>query len=150
MWLPQKVAETVVGGVHYTAQRGQDTNAISLFFAIVGGNYVPRCNASRIAFRVISGLGAGSGELQVDALCSLLHTNLVVVKCIKIVTVGNFTSELFCERCRDANSPMLRANSSPSHLAICVPTGELIGEFPQVHRVWSHYATLIRTALTTF
>lgn len=140
----------MVGGVHYTAQRGRDTNAISLFFAIVGGNYVPRRNASQIAFRSISGLRAGSRELQVDPLGSLLHGNLDVVRCIKIVTVGNFTSELFCERCRDANSMMLRANSSPSHLAICVSTGELIREFPQVHRVWSHHATLVRMALTTF
>lgn len=150
MWLPRKVAETAVGGVHYTAQRGRDTNAISLFFAIVGGNYVPRRNASQIAFRSISGLRAGSRELQVDPLGSVLHTNLDVMKCIKIVTVANFISELFCKRCRDANCTMLRANSSPSHLAICVPTGELMREFPQVSRVWSHHTTRFRTALTTF
>lgn len=50
---------------------------------------------------------------------------------LKLWLCGNSILELFCERCRDANSTMLRANSSPSHLAICVPTGELIGEFPQ-------------------
>lgn len=95
MRLPRKAAETVVGGVHYTAQRGPNTNAISLFFAIVGGNYVPRRNVSPIAFRGISGLGAGSGELQVEPLGSLLHINLYVVRCIINVTVGNFISELF-------------------------------------------------------
>lgn len=111
MWLPRNVAETMVGGVHYTAQRGRDTNAISLFVAIVGGNYVPRRNASQIAFRGISGLRAGSGEVQVDPLGSLLHTNLGVVRCIKIVTVGNFISVLFCERCRDNTTCQLKPKS---------------------------------------
>ena len=38
---------------------------------------------------------------------SLLHINLDVVRGIKIVTVGNFRSELFCERFRDVTSTML-------------------------------------------
>lgn len=109
------------------AQRGRDTNAISLFFAIVGGNYVPRRNASQIAFRGLSGLRAGSVELQVDPLGSLLHTNLDVVKCIKIVTEGNFRSELFCERCRDAT----RYLKSKSFCGLCADRRANMGISPR-------------------